>query len=217
MTLLLLHGLGQTPDAWVPVLRELEREAVCPDLFAPLRSGSAEYPRLYKAFAGSCGKLAEPLHLCGLSLGGILALQYAAEHPERVGSLVLIGTQYAMPRTALKVQNLMFRLMPAGAFRQMGLSKAEAIGLAGSMLDLDFRGDLGKIVCPALVLCGERDRANRKAALGLRENLPRAELRWIAGAGHEVNVDAPAELGKALRTFYRDIGAAQQAEAGSCR
>ena len=71
------------------------------------------------------------------------------------------------------------------------------------MLDLDFREDLGKVSCPVLVLCGERDKANRKAARGLQAGIPGAELAWIPGAGHEANLDAPEALAEALRDFFR--------------
>ena len=67
------------------------------------------------------------------------------------------------------------------------------------MLDLDFREDLGKVSCPVLVLCGERDKANRKAARGLQAGIPGAELAWIPGAGHEANLDAPEALAEVLR------------------
>lgn len=88
----------------------------------------------------------------------------------------------------------------------MGLSKRDVMGLTRSMMDLDFREELRKISCPVLVLCGERDRANRKAALGLQRALSRAELAWIPQAGHEANTDAPDALAEALRRFFRARG-----------
>lgn len=202
MPVVLLHGLGQSPDSWDAVVRELGTEALCPDLFALLRGAAAHYSNLFRRFAAYCEGLSGPLRLCGLSLGGVLALQYAAERPERVESLVLIGTPCAMPKRLLQFQNLLFRLMPEGAFRQMGLSRRDLTALTRSMLNLDFRADLGRIACPVLVLCGERDRANRKAARDLQAGLPRAELAWVPGAGHEVNVDAPRELSNIIKQFY---------------
>ena len=108
-----------------------------------------------------------------------------------------------MPKGLLRFQNAVFRLMPQRAFQEMGLSKRDVIGLTRSMLDLDFREDLGKVSCPVLVLCGERDKANRKAARGLQAGIPGAELAWIPGAGHEANLDAPEALAEALRDFFR--------------
>lgn len=175
MTTILLHGLGQGPESWDAAARGLEGKILRPDLFVPVRGGAVSYREIYQAFAGDCQRLGRPLRLCGLSLGGILALQYALEHPEGVEALALIGTPCVMPKGLLWFQNAVFRLLPGRAFRQMGLSKGEVIGLTGSMLDLDFREDLGRVACPALVLCGERDRANRKAALELRAGIPGAE------------------------------------------
>lgn len=200
MTTIFLHGLGQTPASWDAVIRQLGGEA--PDLFAPVRGGTASYGELYRAFAGYCEAREAPLRLCGLSLGGILALQYAAERPERVEALALIAAQAVMPKGLLRFQNAVFRLMPGGAFRQMGLSKGEVLALTESMLELDLRKSLGNVSCPVLVLCGERDRANQKAALALQAGLPKAELRWIPGAGHEVNLDAPEALAAALGSFF---------------
>ena len=208
MPVVMLHGLGQTPASWDAVARSLGNESVRPELFALLRGGEAVYENLYRAFSDDCARLPEPLHLCGLSLGGVLALQYSAEHSGRVGSLVLIGTPCAMPRGLLRVQGLVFRLMPERAFRQMGLSKKDVLALTSSMLDLDLRENLARVKCPALVLCGERDRANRQSALDLQAGLPRAGLAWVPGAGHEANLDAPEALAGILADFYRRIGAA---------
>ncbi len=201
MPLILLHGLGQTPASWDAVARKLETEPLCPDLFAPLRDREVSYQNLYQSFAAVCDGLPGPLQLCGLSLGGILALQYCAEHPQRVEALVLIGTQYVMPKRLLKFQNAVFRFLPNRAFREMGLSKKDVITLTNSMADLDFREDLKRAACPALVLCGERDRANQAAAKGLQAGLPNAELVQVPGAGHEVNTDAPDALARLLNGF----------------
>jgi len=176
-------------------------EAFCPDLCRWL--GPEGYPDLYRGLETYCSTLDEPLCLCGLSLGGVLALQYAIEHPDRVCALALIGTQYAMPKGMLRLQNALFRLMPERAFSGMGMGKKDTIALCRSMMDLDFTAGLGKIRCPTLILCGEKDKANREAARGLKDGILNSELAFLPGAGHEVNVDAPAELGVRLRQFLR--------------
>ena len=71
----------------------------------------------------------EPLHLCGLSLGGILALHYATVNPDKVASLVLIGAQYKMPKKLLKVQNTVFHILPNSLFQKQGISKQDMISL----------------------------------------------------------------------------------------
>ncbi|HIT52386.1 MAG TPA: alpha/beta fold hydrolase [Candidatus Fimivicinus intestinavium] len=205
MKYILLHGLGQTAASWDRTIEAMGRrpEILSPDLFDWLAGKPVCYADLYHAFERYCGQFHEPLHLCGLSLGGILALQYGIEHSGSVASLVLIGTQYTMPKRLLQVQNGLFHVMPRAAFQKMGLEKKDVIHLTQSMMDLDFQQDLQKISCRTLVICGERDRANQSAALQLKERLPHAQMVMIANAGHEVNIDQPAALGKVLRSFYQ--------------
>lgn len=199
-----VHGLGQTPDSWKPVFSLLDGPGDCvfPDLAAMVSAGEATYARLYRAFTRLCDGLEAPLALCGLSLGGVLSLHYAVEHPERVGSLVLIAPQYKMPKRLLQVQNTLFRLMPRAMFRETGFEKAQFLQLCRSMMELDFSSALSGIACPTLVICGDRDRANRQACKDLARLVKRADLRVVEGAGHELNREAPEKLALLLREFY---------------
>lgn len=199
-----IHGLGQGPESWNAVLEGFDGEGLCPDLFGLAGAERSSYGGLYRAFAAWCRNQGA-VCLCGLSLGGVLALHYALERPEQVRALALIGTQFAMPTGMLRLQNAVFRILPEGAFREMGLGKREAIALARSMETLDFRKDLGRISCPALVVCGTRDRANRRAAQELARLLPHGELAWIEGAGHTINTDAPERLQTLLLRFFHDF------------
>ena len=204
MEVIFLHGLGQGPSAWDGVVSALPDSirGDCPDLFALARGDALDYPALYGAVSDYCRRKRGPLHLCGLSLGAVLALHYALDHPEAVKSLVLIAGRARMPRALLQVQSGLFRLMGEQNFREMGLSKADAIALTASMARLDFRRDLSRVPCPLLVLCGERDGANRREAAALAAGIPGAGLAFLPGAGHEVNRDAPQALAEALEQFY---------------
>ena len=132
----------------------------------------------------------------------MLALHYAIDHEDGVRSLVLIAPQVKMPKTLLKIQNAVFRLMPDSAFQKMGFAKRDFIHLTRSMTDLDFSGGLAAVTCPVLVLCGVKDNVNRKAAEELTARLPNARMLLVEGAGHEVNVDAPQKLAELLDEFY---------------
>ena len=73
---MLLHGLGQNSDSWKQVIdclpTEQKEELHTPDLFA--LSEEISYEGLYRGWEQSCQKLPGRLHLCGLSLGAVLAL-----------------------------------------------------------------------------------------------------------------------------------------------
>lgn len=197
-----LHGLGQTASSWQDVLPVLGgADVLCPSLFQLPAEGPLEYPALYQALCAYLDEIPGQLFLCGLSLGGVLALDYAVAHPSRLACLALIGTPYVIPKRLLSLQNAIFRLMPAKAFLSTGLPKADMIRLTSSMCSLDFRQQLGEVSCPVLTVCGERDRANLRSAKELARLLPNGRLRVVPKAGHEVNVQAPGALGEILREF----------------
>lgn len=199
-----LHGLGQSAAAWNGVLEHFDGGCECsvPEL-SKMCGSPAEYGKLYKAFLAYCPKLdSEPLNLVGLSLGGMLALNYAAENPDKVRSLVLIGTQYKSPKALLKLQNIMFKLMPGSSFKDTGFGKKDFMSLCNSMAELDLTSGLGKISCPVLILTGERDKPNRKAALEMSKLINNSKFLEIKSAGHEANLDAPEKLWELIKQFY---------------
>lgn len=202
-----LHGLGQTCANWENVIAQLELagSSTCPDLIGICKTEEATYKKLYEGFSRICSKIDEPVDLCGLSLGGVLALNYAIEHPEKVNSLVLIATQYKMPKGLLKLQNILFRFMPKSMFQSTGFGKKEFIRLCKTMMELDFSSSIQKVSCPALVVCGERDSVNKKASEELAGFLKDAELQIVSGSGHEVNIEAPEKLAELLRGFYKRV------------
>ena len=201
---ILIHGSGHKADSWEKTISYLDhREGVlCPELSAILNGREASFPNLRAAFAQYCAQTSGPVHLCGLSLGGILALDYALEYPENVKTLVLIGTPHRVPKVAFALQNVVFRLLPKSAFAPMASDKKATFTLGTSMKDLDFSGRLGELRCPTLILCGEKDGANLKSARFLAGHIPGAELQIIENTGHVVNEENPKALAERLNEFY---------------
>ena len=189
MKTILLHGLGQTAQDWDGVLHRLSPSiAECPELFGEVGEDRPElsYGRLLSDLEKRYAGTEEPLLLCGLSLGAVLAIDFAVRHNDKVASLVLIGAQYKMPGLLIDLQNLIFRCMPGKAFSH-------------SMRTLDFTGQLSGITCPVTILCGEKDCANLRASRKLCGMLAQPKLRIVPGAGHELNKCAPDEIAAALR------------------
>lgn len=110
MKIIFLHGLGQTAAVWKPTLQVMtsQTDCLCPNLPDWLINQTPSYETLYSSLEKYALQYDEPLNLCGLSLGGILALNFAIDHPNTVHSLSLIGTQYTMPKHLLQLQNVIF-------------------------------------------------------------------------------------------------------------
>lgn len=198
MKTILLHGLGQTAQDWKEVVCQLSSSNVeCPELFSSM-DNEISYSRILGDLERRYSNAKEPLRICGLSLGALLAIDFAIRYGDKVASLVLIGTQYKVPSLLIDFQNLIFRCMPNKAFESMGLSKSNTIKLAHSMRSLDFTAQLSGIHCPVNILCGEKDSANLKASKKLNEILPKATLQIVPGAGHEINKDAPKAIAAIL-------------------
>lgn len=206
MQQIFVHGLGQTPSSWDKTIKNLvmQSNCNCPNLAEMLQNKETNYTNLYTAFSEYCDGFSEPLNICGLSLGGVLALHYGIEHPQKVNSLALIAAQFIMPKKLLAFQNIIFQFMPQSMFQQMGLGKKQFIQLSKSMMELDYSRELNKILCPVLVLCGEKDSTNMKASKELASRLSHAEFCVIEKAGHEVNVDAPEQLASILDGFMNE-------------
>ncbi len=198
MNLILLHGLGQSAESWneTAALLPAEWEISIPELNR-FSDGNFTYGHLYEGLRTELKKSA-PSVLCGLSLGAVLALNLAIDEPELVKRLILIAPQFQMPKVTLKLQGLIFRLMPSRSFERAGLPKKGMVALTESMSRLDFRDRLDRVECPALILCGERDSVNKKAAERLGGLLRNAENAVIPNAGHEVNLDNPRALAERL-------------------
>ena len=194
MKKILIHGTGHKAASWKETISCM-KDILCPDLCSILKGKEAVYENLYSSLIEYCSALDGPFHLCGLSLGGILALNYTLDFPEKVETLVLIGTPHKIPKAALGFQ-------PRSAFQGMAFDKKDTFDLVNSMKKLDFRSRIQEITCPVLVICGEKDRVNRKSAYYFSQNIENAVLSVVENAGHAVNEENPKVLAKILDAYY---------------
>lgn len=92
--LVLLHGWGLTPRVWDALHEALPRGIVT---HAPALPGHGEKapvtaPTLAAWADALLPALPDAAVLCGWSLGGMIALDLARRHPQKVAQLILIGT-----------------------------------------------------------------------------------------------------------------------------
>lgn len=203
---ILIHGLGQNDTSWNMVSEKLEKNGIkveTPNLYSMIKDKSFDYNSLFNEFTDYFNSFDGKLNLCGLSLGGILALHYTKKFPNKVNSLILIGTPYKIPKFLFKVQGIIFHLMPKSTFEKIGCLKKDFITLVNSMSNLDMASDLDKIECRMLILCGEKDNQNMEDARLLNNNIKNSEFKIIKNASHEVNIDNPDETFNMINDFWR--------------
>ncbi len=221
--LLLLHGIGTGHRLW---LRQIERFqnthfVIAPDLpgLAAGGDGDVSIPAVAKRLAD---RLAEErldeIDVCGISAGASVALALALCDRPRIARLVLSAPQVRPPRLMLGLQIAITSLMPektiinisqamlssepdiaqAAAEDCRALGKGRLLAALRSLKALDLHNALPKIKAPALVLCGDKDRANLPAARVIAEALPRARLHVEPGAGHLWNVQMAGRFNEVL-------------------
>ena len=199
-----VHGSGHKAASWEKTISYItdSEDIVCPNLSSILEGKDASYENLYSSFVKYCSEMDGQIHLCGLSLGGILTLNFALDFPQKVKTLVLIGTPYKVPKAAFGFQNVIFRFLPNSVFETMAFDKKDTFALGNTMKNLDFSDKVKNVKCPTLILCGKKDRANLKSAVFLSQNIRNAELKIIENTGHVVNEENPKALADILTEYY---------------
>ncbi|CAM3854421.1 SDR family NAD(P)-dependent oxidoreductase [Mycobacterium frederiksbergense] len=97
---LLLHGISRSLEDWSEQVQRLSQRfyVIAPDQpgfgFSARREGPADLGALADGVAGTLATLGEtrPCHVIGNSLGGAVAMQLLASHPDRVASLTLVNS-----------------------------------------------------------------------------------------------------------------------------
>lgn len=206
---ILVHGLGQNESSWNKVkelLKENKMEVETPNLFNLAKNYQLNYENLYRIFVNYCNSFKEKLNIVGLSLGGILAIDYANEYPEKVNSIILSGTPYEIPKSIITIQNIIYKFMPKKVFEQIGCTKKDLITLMDSIKNLTIPQKAPNIKCHTLIMCGEKEKnnINMKSAIKLNEVIKNSKFEIIKNAGHEVNIDNPKEFANTIYNFWKE-------------
>ncbi|MDY5152384.1 alpha/beta fold hydrolase, partial [Actinotignum urinale] len=135
--------------------------------------------------------LTEPVHVVGLSLGAVIALNIAITHPDKVSSLFVSAPQAKLPKMLMNLQKTLMRVLPTKWVCPPRLSKPELLGVLDSLKDLDLTSQLAALSMPVTVVCGSKDKVNLPAARRISSLIPTAHLEVIQGAGHQWHVAHP--------------------------
>lgn len=226
---MLVHGTRVSSVQWSAHRRWLEPrfDVVTPDL--PGHGTRASEPFTMAAAVASAAEAVEgavdgqPVVLVGHSLGGYVAMTYAAAHSDRLAGLVLIGST-AVPggvggaayrllgwvterlgrqRVTRLNDRLLSRMVPAEVFAAIaadgywfeGVRDAWEAVLAGGRPEL-----LRDVRCPVLIVRGQFDQigihAHRYAA-----HAPDARVVTVRGASHLLPLTRPWQTSAIIASF----------------
>jgi len=229
--LVLLHSLGLDGEMW---RLQLERWAptlrlVLVDVRGHGRSGTPPGPYTIERMATDvlevCAQLQiERFHLCGVSLGGLIALWLAIHHPPKVHRLVCSNTapkitharfwdaridsvrRYGVAGIARSVSKRFFA--PTFLDREPAIvehttatlrsaSDVGYIGACEALRDTDLRAEVARIALPTLVIVGNDDIATPASdAEWLHHRIAGSRLQILPAVGHLANLEAPNEFGR---------------------
>jgi 3-oxoadipate enol-lactonase len=237
MPILFLHGVGSDKSVWATQLAFFgkSRRAIALDYPGYGESdfmASATRDDFAKAAIATLDVLdIERAHICGLSLGGVVAIAMHALAPARCASLILADTFAVHPDG----DGIFKRSIEASRTIGMrALAEARVAALVGSEAGDDLRSEvvetmsridpdayaLGaeavwladqreraeEIDVPTLVVVGSEDRITPpELSADLTGLIEGAVLETIAGAGHLANIEKPEEFNRAIAAFLSEV------------
>ena len=220
--LLGLHGWGRDRHDMDSLLDATGHRSVAPDL--PGFGASAEPDRAWGA-VGYAAVLAEqvaeggdpPYVVVGHSFGGRIAVCLAANHPELVCGLVLMGVpllrlgaakrspkRYRLIRAAVRTRLMSPNRLEVARQRFGSDDYRAATGVMRDVLvrvvNEDYRDELERVRCPVALVWGGEDRVvSHLVAQRAAAHIDRVvSLNSVKGAGHDVHIDAPEAVVEAV-------------------
>jgi pimeloyl-ACP methyl ester carboxylesterase len=215
-TVLLLHAGGERRSVWEPVVAALAPRGyrcVAVDQRghgASPATGADSLDRLASDVVTLCEESGPPVVLVGASLGGFAALVAAASRPALVAGLVLVDVVPDPDPAAVRavLADTVIHGVVGGA---RGVLVDDILGRGD-----ELRAALAQVRAPVLLVRGAASPLGRDPGSTDRFHAlaPHAEVLDVAGAGHLVARDRPAELARVLSRFLDRVAVRRSAAHG---
>lgn len=237
--LLFIHGLGSSGRDWQPQIDFFSRRyrVIVFDIRGHGQSDRPPGPYSIRLFTADTAKLIEslqikPVHILGLSLGGMIAFQLAVDRPELLKSMVIvnIGPEvrlkslkqwlFAIQRFAI-VRFCGMRKMGKVLARELFPSKDHAsirdifverwaendrkayLKTMQAIVGWSVNERIDRIEIPTLVVASDHDYTPVAAKKTFVAQMPRAELVIMADTHHAVPVETPEKFNAIVEAFLK--------------
>ncbi|MFJ1570436.1 alpha/beta fold hydrolase [Pseudomonas sp. NPDC088322] len=243
--LVLLHGLGSSSLDWelqVPLLSQHYR-VILLDSRGHGRSDKPTDGYQIATFSEDLLALLEhlqtgPVHLVGLSMGGMIGFQFAVDHPRWLRSLCIVNSapevkrrtrsdwlwwakRWALAR-ALSVETvgkgLAARLFPKpeqADLREKMIQrwarndKRAYLKSFDAIVDWGVAERIGQIQCPTLVIAADHDYTPVQLKQRYVERIPHARLAVIEDSRHATPLDQAEVFNQTLLQFLTSVSTSQ--------
>jgi pimeloyl-ACP methyl ester carboxylesterase len=224
LPIVFVHGYGQASRTWLPTLRRLAPRhlVLAPDLPGFGWTQATDPPLDVEDLAAALASIMDAARigravLVGTSLGSQVAARLAADQPERVMGVVLVGPTFdpsgrSLPRELLRLVGSMRSEWPSVWFERL-----RDVTLAGPrrIVATLRRGwshgiveTLPQVRAPAVVIRGGRDPlVSRSWARDAAARMPNARALEIRGAARTVGQSAPDALARIIDEHVTSITA----------
>jgi pimeloyl-ACP methyl ester carboxylesterase len=237
---LLVHGLGSSTRDWeyqIPVLAEHYR-VIAVDIRGHGRSDKPRERYSIAGFAEDVVALIEhlqlaPVHLVGISMGGMIGFQLGVDRPELLSSLCIVNSgpevKAKSPRDYLEIAKrwTLSRLFSldsiAKALGKLLFPKPEQAELRrkieerwpqndkraylaslDAIIGWGVRERLARISCPTLVITGDHDYTPVALKEAYVKELPNSRLLVIEDSRHGTPLDQPERFNSSLLAFLAE-------------
>jgi pimeloyl-ACP methyl ester carboxylesterase len=215
--LLLIHGHPFNRSMWngqLGPMTDSGRRVIAPDLRGYGRSSTTPGTTPLGVFATDLKLLLDavgvfrPVVVCGLSMGGQIAMEFCRLFPESVAGVVLVATfPQAETEEGKRSRHAMAdRLLREGMRRYAEEVLSKMLAPRTIATRPDIAGYVLDMMCPGLIVVGDRDAfTTRREAERMHTLIKRSELVWMDGVGHMPNLENEAGFNTALASFLRIV------------